>query len=700
VVTDAGTVIEIGETETAPTIAITDYSRKVTDDFGVTSVVKRGFARRLSVRVKTPTSAVDAVQRQLAALRATPAQWIADDSLASLSVRGFYKDFSIDFAAGTISYCSLTIEGLTEEDATADAGADPAPDGGASTLRLLAPLQIAAAMLGASSAAETDYPAWAAGTTYAQNARVILAATHRIYESVAGGNVGHDPASTTGYWLDIGPTNRWAMFDEALGSATAADGPLVVQLNPGTTVDAVALLDVSATSVRVQRGGYDRTIAPASQPGTALFLDLPAGAGAITITVAGSAVAVGTAIIGRLLGLGLTEEAPSAAIIDYSRKDTDAFGAVTVVERAWAKRMEVRSLIRTDALDAVLARLTNVRATPALWIGDETLESLSVYGFYRDASIEVSETSSLLSLTIDGLSAAATIAPLLGEVQVSWPDVVDDDPAHPKPADGATVGAPAGTPVGDRTAQQVVDDLDAAVDTIGEEVMRGATWRAESDQVLYLSDGRPVRIAVEAIGADVDGVKQFVAFLQEVDTSTETSKFLFSAKSDGTIVGIEGLVGGGFDQITMVASKFFFVDNSGNNPVNALAYESGGWKLKSIEADTITYGSLIPKFGGDYSSYDEFGGWEMMPSGIIRQWGKFRGQIDDEVQITVVFPKRFPNAVTSVIATPWISSFSQYRDLWLQNVGEPTLQGATFATQSSTSNAQHIDGFDWQAHGY
>ncbi|NWK96522.1 hypothetical protein DM806_12795 [Sphingobium lactosutens] len=79
VILDGGAVIEIGATETAPTIGIVDYSRRETDDFGVTTVVPRGFSRTMSVRVKVPTANVDQVQRQLAALRATPVQWVADD---------------------------------------------------------------------------------------------------------------------------------------------------------------------------------------------------------------------------------------------------------------------------------------------------------------------------------------------------------------------------------------------------------------------------------------------------------------------------------------------------------------------------------------------------------------------------------------------------------------------------------------------
>lgn len=60
-----------------------------------------------------PTSAIDDVARNLAALRASPVLWIGSESFESLTVYGFYKEFSIDLAYPTVSYCSLTIEGLT-----------------------------------------------------------------------------------------------------------------------------------------------------------------------------------------------------------------------------------------------------------------------------------------------------------------------------------------------------------------------------------------------------------------------------------------------------------------------------------------------------------------------------------------------------------------------------------------------------------
>jgi hypothetical protein len=200
-------------------------------------VVKRGFARRMTVKLAVPFQNVDAIQRQLATLRATPATWIADEEIVSLTMRGLYKDFDLDLAVPPLSYCTLTIEGVAEDDSFLRDGSDPAPFGLGSTLQLLRMIGITDAVLVASSVAEDDAVAWAAGTTYPAGARVIKVAAHRIYESLTGGNVGNDPATGVGKWLDVGPTRRWAMFDQALGSVTTDGTAIEVTLRPNVAVN-------------------------------------------------------------------------------------------------------------------------------------------------------------------------------------------------------------------------------------------------------------------------------------------------------------------------------------------------------------------------------------------------------------------------------------------------------------------------------
>jgi len=210
--------IDLGTVQTTPTVGITDYSRRVTDDFGVTTVVERGFARRMSVKLALPFDDVDRVQQSLAALRATPAQWVADDRFDWLNFEGFYKDFELDLALPPLSYCTLTVEGLAETSPGLDTGEDAAPEGNSSSFSLLHPVNITPAMLTSTNIAEAEFPQWSNVATYALGDRVLKTSTHRVYESAIAGNTGNDPENLTGQWIDVGPTRRWAMFDQALGT--------------------------------------------------------------------------------------------------------------------------------------------------------------------------------------------------------------------------------------------------------------------------------------------------------------------------------------------------------------------------------------------------------------------------------------------------------------------------------------------------
>lgn len=102
----------IGKTIRSPTIGITDYSKKTADDFGNTVLVKRGFSKRMNAKVKIDNSDVDRVQDLLASVRATEVVWIGSGSYSAMAIYGFFKDFSIDIAYTTFSYCTLDVEGM------------------------------------------------------------------------------------------------------------------------------------------------------------------------------------------------------------------------------------------------------------------------------------------------------------------------------------------------------------------------------------------------------------------------------------------------------------------------------------------------------------------------------------------------------------------------------------------------------------
>ena len=104
----------LGGTLQGSRVGIADYSRKETDEFGTTTLVQRGYAKRLSLEMTLPNSQVQSTFAVLADLRATPAMWVPADGadLSWLATYGWIKEWGITVAYSRVSLCSLEIEGL------------------------------------------------------------------------------------------------------------------------------------------------------------------------------------------------------------------------------------------------------------------------------------------------------------------------------------------------------------------------------------------------------------------------------------------------------------------------------------------------------------------------------------------------------------------------------------------------------------
>jgi len=285
---------------------------------------------------------------------------------------------------------------------------------------------VEATHLVSTNAVET-YAAYNAATTYAKGARVDYG-TH-IYESLVNSNTGNTPSTSPTFWVLVGPDNVHAMFDDQISTATVSTSPLTVVMTPGL-MNSLALLGLVGNQVVVTitdgAGGptvYSRTVSldgsyvydwymyffePFTQIGEVVFTDIPPYPNArMTLTLSGSGtVAIGQLSFGTFYELGDAEYGATAGITDYSRKDTDEFGATTFVERAFSKRMTARLMLDAMQMNKVQRVLSDIRAKPAVWIGaeGEAYQPLVVYGFYRDFTIDVAyPTKSYCSLEIEGL---------------------------------------------------------------------------------------------------------------------------------------------------------------------------------------------------------------------------------------------------------------------------------------------------------
>lgn len=302
----------------------------------------------------------------------------------------------------------------------------------ATDFALIRPIAVNDARLTSSTVAEpavtidADPAAWNAATAYLEDDRVSRITLHKIYQRVVAGTTATAPESDTTNWVEVGPTNRWKMFDASIESQTTGADSVVVALTPGALADQLALLNLDANSVRVQvaDSGYDRTVTlktrsvrswydyffePFALKTEIVFTGLPLRmSNVITITIekTGGTAGVGACVLGLSKVIGRTEMGASAGILDYSSKSTDAFGNTTVVERAYSKRMNVSVWVESGKVDEVQRLFADYRATPLVWVGAGNLYgALIVYGFYKSFEIVINYPNySNCSLEIEGLT--------------------------------------------------------------------------------------------------------------------------------------------------------------------------------------------------------------------------------------------------------------------------------------------------------
>lgn len=283
-------------------------------------------------------------------------------------------------------------------------------------------------ILTSSNILENEYSTWVSGTSYAALARVIY--QHKIYERVIAGAGTTTPDLDITNWLYISYTNRWRMFDNVISDVSSRVGGITFTLTPSQSVDSLMLLNVNASSVRVVMNDsvtgvvYDQTIILSGNEGitnyysyffntisdkktTATFLNMPSYPTAtITVTISsGSALAeVGEVVYGMKTVVGRTNYNTAIGIKSFSRKEVDEFGNVTVVKRRNSKYCEYDIDIDNYKLNEIQRFFSDIDSVPCVFIGNESMDELVVYGFYSEFKATIAfPTVSKCSLRVEGL---------------------------------------------------------------------------------------------------------------------------------------------------------------------------------------------------------------------------------------------------------------------------------------------------------
>ncbi len=257
-------------------------------------------------------------------------------------------------------------------------------------------------------------------------------------------------------------------------------------------------------------------------------------------------------------------------------------------------------------------------------------------------------------------------------------------------------GKPVGTVVSE--VRTITDSAIEDLKLLGARNGDGTAFNLNIDTVL--ADGTrtlaqkftEVEAGTEAVAASVETLNEA---LVETD-GTVLAKAVLSLKANGHVGGLVATNDGSTAQLDLDfdVTRLWKPDGT----LLLVAGPAGEVYAPKLRVDTLVFGAMDPEFEANQSiSSAQYS--QKIPGGLIMKTGRYRSLIGDETSLSIVFEDPFPTECLSFVPVPNINAASVYRDLWLQTIGNPTRFGATIQAQSSTSNNNNIDGFDWMAWG-
>lgn len=290
-------------------------------------------------------------------------------------------------------------------------------------MKLIRPITITDSILAASNVTEA-YPVHAAGS-YAEGAIVVDPTGHKLFKSLVPSNTA--PLTNGENWLEIGPSNRWAMFDQKTGTQSTRAESITVDIAVSGRADSLALLNITAANVTISvldggvevwtddvsltsstgiTGWYAWLFEPIQRQTDRVLTNLPNVLNpTIRVTLTGGGtVAIGGLIVGSARKIGDTEWGAKVGITDYSRVEADEFGNYAIVKRDYNKRGDYTVWVARIDTDFVFNLLAQYRATPVVVVAASAYSSTFMFGLLKDWSIALSYPQhSILSLEFQGI---------------------------------------------------------------------------------------------------------------------------------------------------------------------------------------------------------------------------------------------------------------------------------------------------------
>jgi hypothetical protein len=298
-------------------------------------------------------------------------------------------------------------------------------------MHVVRPVTITDAMLVSCNVPENDAPVYNSATTYAVGnvVMVVTAGDHHRYESLQAANTNHDPKTSPLWWLDMGATNRWKLFDNKVSSQTTYAGTIELELLPGG-INSIALMNLEAARVEITLRDesnvvvyskvenlqlrnvdnmYSYYFEPFAYLENVIFTDVPTYyQGKLSVSIVpinGRSAKCGVLVVGLSRYIGDVLYNLTAGVKDWSTKKTDDFGDTVLVKRQTSRRVTYSLLVKNDIRDEVFRILSKLNGEPLAWFGAQGFDVSVVFGFYEDMSIVLQNAAySTCNLQIQGLT--------------------------------------------------------------------------------------------------------------------------------------------------------------------------------------------------------------------------------------------------------------------------------------------------------
>ena len=271
------------------------------------------------------------------------------------------------------------------------------------------------------------------GGAYNVGDKAVKSSLHRVYQSAVVNR--DDPevgaALPIPSWVDIGPTNKYAMFDEEIGTTSLGDTPIVITSTPNSAPVGVALFgifgaeNINVKAVSLASGEvYNRDIdlidnssvvdgwtyyfEPIVRGDKFILTDIPPYTDAtITVTLTGSGeVALGALVIGPQVNIGITNYNTEIQLLDFSTRERDSFGGFKIVKRAIADLVKFDVTIPRNKVSYVRRQFQSLSQVAAVYVGgDGSIDDPTVvYGYHENFINNISSPSITDStITIQGI---------------------------------------------------------------------------------------------------------------------------------------------------------------------------------------------------------------------------------------------------------------------------------------------------------